>query len=124
MCMFETAKTQAYDWHEPYNGRLLRTVLRGTGGVIPPVYSARYRCGQADELSSTVLSKVIQKHTGSMRHVLGSPAGMSVSIRRYMCYRLKLRGTVRGKCVEWTDSDSRELLLKVLVSLKGSALEI
>lgn len=31
---------QEEGWHEPYDGRLSRTILGGTGGEIPPVYSA------------------------------------------------------------------------------------
>ena len=39
MCMFETAKTQADDWHEPYNGRPLRTDLGEREGEIPSRHS-------------------------------------------------------------------------------------
>ena len=34
----ETERFQAYGWQEPYESRGSRTVLRGTGGEIPPVY--------------------------------------------------------------------------------------
>jgi hypothetical protein len=37
----ETERFQEKGWHEPYESRGSRTVLRGTGGEIPPVYPAR-----------------------------------------------------------------------------------
>jgi hypothetical protein len=39
----ETVRFQAEGWQEPYESRGSRTVLRGTGGEIPPVYPARTR---------------------------------------------------------------------------------
>ncbi len=36
----ETARFQEKGWQEPYESRGSRTVLWGTGGEIPPVYSA------------------------------------------------------------------------------------
>jgi hypothetical protein len=41
MCMFETAKTQADDWHEAYNGRPLRPVVCP---VKAGVFSRRQSC--------------------------------------------------------------------------------
>ncbi len=34
----ESERLQEYGWQEPYESRGSRTVLRGTGGEIPPVY--------------------------------------------------------------------------------------
>ena len=34
----EAERLQEYGWQEPYESRGSRTVLRGTGGEIPPVY--------------------------------------------------------------------------------------
>jgi len=34
----EAERFQEYGWQEPYESRGSRTVLRGTGGEIPPVY--------------------------------------------------------------------------------------
>jgi len=34
----ETERFQEHGWQEPYESRGSRTVLRGTGGEIPPVY--------------------------------------------------------------------------------------
>ncbi len=34
----ETVRFQENGWQEPYESRGSRTVLRGTGGEIPPVY--------------------------------------------------------------------------------------
>ena len=34
----EVKRFQEYGWQEPYESRGSRTVLRGTGGEIPPVY--------------------------------------------------------------------------------------
>ena len=36
----ETVRFQENGWQEPYESRGSRTVLRGTGGEIPPVYPA------------------------------------------------------------------------------------
>ena len=36
----EAERFQEYGWQEPYESRGSRTVLRGTGGEIPPVYPA------------------------------------------------------------------------------------
>ena len=38
----ETVRFQENGWQEPYESRGSRTVLRGTGGEIPPVYPTRY----------------------------------------------------------------------------------
>ena len=37
----ETARSQEDSWQEPCESRGSRTVLRGTGGEIPPVYPTR-----------------------------------------------------------------------------------
>ena len=39
LCRFEAERLQEDGWQEPYDGRLSRTVLWGTGGEIPPRYS-------------------------------------------------------------------------------------
>jgi hypothetical protein len=36
-----TVRFQENGWQEPYESRGSRTVLRGTGGEIPPVYPTR-----------------------------------------------------------------------------------
>ena len=38
----ETARSQEEGWQEPCESRGSRTVLRGTGGEIPPVYPTLY----------------------------------------------------------------------------------
>ena len=37
----EAERFQEYGWQEPYESRGSRTVLRGTGGEIPPVYPTK-----------------------------------------------------------------------------------
>ena len=39
----EAERLQEYGWQEPYESRGSRTVLRGTGGEIPPVYPTQKR---------------------------------------------------------------------------------
>jgi hypothetical protein len=39
----EAERLQEYGWQEPYESRGSRTVLRGTGGEIPPVYPTKIR---------------------------------------------------------------------------------
>jgi hypothetical protein len=39
----ENVRFQENGWQEPYESRGSRTVLRGTGGEIPPVYPTRHR---------------------------------------------------------------------------------
>jgi|GEM_PF-1424069 len=38
----EAERLQEYGWQEPYESRGSRTVRRGTGGEIPPVYPTVY----------------------------------------------------------------------------------
>ncbi len=40
----ETVRFQENGWQEPYESRGSRTVLRGTGGEIPPVYPTQRFC--------------------------------------------------------------------------------
>ncbi len=44
----ETVRFQENGWQEPYESRGSRTVLRGTGGEIPPVYPTHYLTVQVD----------------------------------------------------------------------------
>jgi len=43
----EAERFQEYGWQEPYESRGSRTVLRGTGGEIPPVYPTIYAIPKA-----------------------------------------------------------------------------
>jgi hypothetical protein len=40
--MLEIARSQEEGWQEPCESRGSRTVLRGTGGEIPPVYPTHH----------------------------------------------------------------------------------
>ena len=51
----EAERFQEYGWQEPYESRGSRTVLRGTGGEIPPVYPT------ISSLFETVSKSVISK---------------------------------------------------------------
>jgi len=43
----EAERFQEYGWQEPYESRGSRTVLRGTGGEIPPVYPTIWQVFEA-----------------------------------------------------------------------------
>ena len=43
----EAERFQEYGWQEPYESRGSRTVLRGTGGEIPPVYPTKIKLSVA-----------------------------------------------------------------------------
>ena len=55
----EAERLQEYGWQEPYESRGSRTVLRGTGGEIPPVYPTISAIPKAG--SEVVISKKIAR---------------------------------------------------------------
>ena len=59
---FEIAGFQENGWQERYDGRLSRTVLRGTGGETPPVYPTVLSFHKARQLFADPIYAVISNY--------------------------------------------------------------
>ena len=61
LCRLETVRFQENGWQEPYESRGSRTVLRGTGGEIPPVYPTLYCKTTSGNFTDNITDRMLSR---------------------------------------------------------------